>query len=267
MQDFGSDDSSLWVRLCFKKNSHKPLIIAVVYVPPDGSSNLHVADLDVRFSKLTARVAAAQLEGDVLLAGDFNARVGHLEESTRARQRGCTDDTVNVHGRRLIRLCSETGTLLCTGRLPGDEDASYSYRAMNHDRKSRVDHVLVSQGLLTKVQSCHLNQDRNESDHTPLETVVSLPICMSTEFEQCQGVHLEKRVWSQNNHISYSEALRSQDCLGLLGALDGTISQDNVPEAVQALHQIIGTAADISGMPSKPSGRRIGSAQHQLFFD
>jgi hypothetical protein len=87
---------------------------------------------------LTARVAAAQLEGDVLLDGDFNATVGHLEESTCARPRGCTDTTIDGHGRRLISLCSDgprdSGTLLCTRRLPGDDHASYSeyelYRAI-----------------------------------------------------------------------------------------------------------------------------------------
>ena len=108
-------------------NSRRPLILGAVYVPPAGSSHIQIVELDARLSKLTARVAAAQLEGDVLLAGDFNARVGHLEESTCARQRGCTDTIINGHGRRLIGLWSETGTLLCTGRLSGDEHASYSY--------------------------------------------------------------------------------------------------------------------------------------------
>ena len=266
VQDFGSDDSSLWVRLCFN-NSRRPLILGAVYIPPAGSSHLQTVDLDARFSKLTARVAAAQMEGDVLLAGDFNARVGHLEESTCARQRGCTDTIINGHGRRLIRLCSETGTLLCTGRLPGDEHASYSYRAIAEDRQSRVDHILVSPDLLSKVQSCHLNEGRKESDHTPLATIVSLPMCLPSEFEQCQGVPIAKRHWSPDNRGLYCEALKSQACLDLLDVVEGALSQDNVSEAVQAIQGVIGKAADLSGMPSRRLGRHSRNAQQQPFFD
>ena len=43
VQDFGSDDSSLWVRLCFN-NSRRPLILGAVYIPPAGSSHLQTVD-------------------------------------------------------------------------------------------------------------------------------------------------------------------------------------------------------------------------------
>ena len=66
--DYGSDDSSLWVRLCFL-SGRRPILFGVVYIPPAGSTNLQAVDLEDRFTKLSTRMAAAQLDGDVFLAG------------------------------------------------------------------------------------------------------------------------------------------------------------------------------------------------------
>jgi hypothetical protein len=107
--DHGSIDSSLWVRLCFN-SGRRPIIFGVVCVPPEDFRNLQANDLEDRFTKLSALLAPAHLEGDVFLAADFNTSVGRLamEESAFARQQGCTDIAIKSHGRWLIWLCSYT---------------------------------------------------------------------------------------------------------------------------------------------------------------
>ena len=263
--DYGSDDSSLWVRLCFD-SSRRPIIFGVVYVPPAGSSNLHTVDIEDRFTKLSTRLAAAQLEGDVFLAGDFNARVGRLEESALAQQRGCTDVVVNSHGRRLIRLCSQTGSLLCTGRLPGDEQAPYSFRATA--RQSRVDHIVVSEGFLSQVQGCTVNAARQESDHHPLEAYLCVSLPQTVQGLDCIGVPISRRHWCAERHGAYSQALQNLACVTMLQSVEQAATRNNVDAAVQAVCGAVQMAADSCGMFAKQPRTRSGPPRaHQPFFD
>ena len=94
--------------------------------PPQGSPQLHHNDLNARMVKLSSDVLAATHEGYVLIGGDFNARVGSYGECfpEGVGMRGCTDATINGHGRRLLHLCNRTGLMLCTGRALGIQWAS-----------------------------------------------------------------------------------------------------------------------------------------------
>ena len=50
-----------------------------------------------------------------------------------------TMSTVNHHGEGLVSLCHSTGTLLCTGRTPGDEAAP----CLSQRMLGMVAHVLI----------------------------------------------------------------------------------------------------------------------------
>lgn len=79
------------------------------------------------FASLAAKLAAAQIEGNVLIGGDFNARVGDLREAACAQQLGVMDAVINTRGRQVVDMCATTTFLLCTGCSPGDESAAFSY--------------------------------------------------------------------------------------------------------------------------------------------
>jgi hypothetical protein len=79
--------------------------------------------LGARLSALEEHNNTASLLEDVLLAGDFNARVGvhpashvlHPQSSQMfPAPRGCTDYQVTPQGHRLLDLCSATDTVLLT---------------------------------------------------------------------------------------------------------------------------------------------------------
>ena len=162
--DWASDDSTLCVKLNVQ-GSCKPIILGCCYIPPSGSPQLHSFDLTARLTSMTAMVAAAVSEGDVLLAGDFNARVAQLCECDDVAYtfRGCSDTTVTVHGRSLIEACKQSGLLLCTGRAPGDELAVPTFKARSRTQASRPDHVLVSRGLLPNIKA---SKDRPATAHS-----------------------------------------------------------------------------------------------------
>ena len=103
---------------------------------------------------------SATLQGHALLAGDFNARVGNLPDPWVADvghgvppQLLNTDNTINSHGRKLVRLCEDSAMILCTGRTSGDTPALPSFKARTNTVASCLDHVLVDPDLFSSIQS------------------------------------------------------------------------------------------------------------------
>ena len=93
---------------------------------------------------LQRHVQIAQRSSDIILAGDFNARLAGLpdEFETDLQVRGFTDPIVNSHGRRLLEFCKENRLYLSTGRTRGDEEGQASFKARQDTQASRLDHVI-----------------------------------------------------------------------------------------------------------------------------
>ena len=264
LQDWTSDDTSLWVKLVFPSGA-APLIIGTCYMPPQGSHNLRMEDAPSRFGRLAAHFLAAQGEGLVLLAGDFNARVGHLELPVCAMRAGAADSIVNTHGKQLISLCTSTGALLCTGWTPGDEAAPFSFRHHNGGC-SRIDHVLISTQLRDAMQSCAINQSRTESDHSPIECQLQFNIgvvCATV----CNGVNLPKRHWNADCRNKYCDALQAPECVTELQAASQAASDADITSAFHHLFCGVELAADASDMPARRMPQKKRAALHQPFFD
>ena len=140
-------------------------------MPPEShrSAQLSRRSAHVRFESLAAHIAQLSSGGHILLAGDFNARVGaaaqpwvtDLSDDASAQLQN-SDSTVNGHGRKLLHLCDETAMVLCTGRTPGDQP---SFKARSDTTASCLDHALVDCGLFASVQACCIGSHRQESDH------------------------------------------------------------------------------------------------------
>ena len=130
--DFGSNDWSLWVRLRMARGQ-VPLFLGVAYVPPAGSPSLESVEECIHaWARLLSRAVSAHVEGHVILAGDFNARIGHLSENGQASARGCTDPEVTAHGRAFLAMCEEAGLRVCTGQVLGDQSAAPTFKEARH---------------------------------------------------------------------------------------------------------------------------------------
>ena len=130
---------AVWVRVRASGiGLDRDVFVACMYIPPAGSAQLLSHSLSERMGSLKAAVTSAQAHGHVILGGDFNAKVGGmddvlvpdrqlLEGSGIPCQRGCSHPSVNLHGHLLVDLCLATSTLLGTGRVPGDAHAPTSF--------------------------------------------------------------------------------------------------------------------------------------------
>lgn len=253
VQDWSSDSTSLWVKLIFQGNA-QALIVGACYIPPAGSHNLRDENLQARMSNMAAHVVAAHEEGHVFLGGDFNARIGHLEASACAGQRGCTDGVVTAHGRHLLNLCHTTGTLLCTGRTPGDEGAPLSLKAKQNSAGSRIDHVIVSAGLEPFLQFSRVNATRPESDHHPIESELIFPT-VPVVLDSCTGSPLPKCHWDAELQDLYCQTLLSDACQVKLHAAEVAAIEGDVTAAFTFLAEGIELGAGLSGMPKKGTGK------------
>ena len=188
----------------------------------------------------------------------MNARVGHLEDAACAHGRGCTDTVINAHGRQLISMCNSSGSLLCTGRVPGDETAPFSYKSTARSLGSRIDHVVVSQSLYGMMLACLVNVHRLETDHHPVECTLRLTV-QHTQPQPCHGQPLLKRHWQPD--------LRACQCQQHLQAALTAAASGDVHTAFHSLHTAMGQAADVSGMRATSKQGKPGRTPSKPFFD
>ncbi len=132
------------------------VILGAVYMRPQ-SSQFPVDEVREHYSSFSDELArAAQVTPNVLLCGDFNAKIGNLCEVTDAHvsalvdypalqhPRRCVCIEKNTAGKMLVNIAAAFELISSTGRVLGDVgQATYvGYRAVYDDvRSSRPDHV------------------------------------------------------------------------------------------------------------------------------
>ena len=182
----------LWVRLT--GFSAQPLHLGAVYLPP--ASCAAASSLDSHWSAHLGAVASRlKAVGPVLIVGDFNARVGRVEEDLADAVlagldrdavaplpvRATPDETVDPRGRELLDLCTEAGICIVNGRVPGSNCATLgtslgAARAHDGDRSTSVvvDYVLAPPSLLPSFSSFHVADQLAPFDHHALVFTVRL---------------------------------------------------------------------------------------------
>ena len=72
----------IWVTLTASSPQLPTLTIGACYIPPATSAQLQLSSVSDRFDTLTRHLRAATVaSGHVILAGDFNAKVGNISDS------------------------------------------------------------------------------------------------------------------------------------------------------------------------------------------
>ena len=264
-QNWVSDtDSALWVKVQFEGDS-TPLLIGSSYVPPAGSRQLQTVDLTSRFTGLCAEVVAARAQGNVILAGDFNARVSNLPDADESNTRGCTDEGVNAHGLRLLDLCKDTDMLICSGRVLGDLEAVPTFKARTHTQATRPDHVLVSVDALPLISHLVVNTGRKDSDHHPIEMTLQVNVAASVPLP-CIGAPLSRVKWQPSARNVYAAALRNVASASL-DACKGHAVAGELDAAFQTLEAGIRGAAAANGMPARTGRHQRKARADAPFFD
>lgn len=212
----------------------------------------------------------------VVVAGDFNAWVGSLEDrhlgddgapmSGHPARSTDVSHACDVSGELLVDMCMATSMLLCTGRFQ-DSPVVPSY--VRGGACTRVDHVLVSAALFHVVGSHRVCTDLLlTDDHLPLETSLMLPHVLSPSPSQVDI--MERLVWDPSKAGAYADALvQDAEAAGNLQRSLTATSAGNAEYAVTCLHTAIKRAGLVAGMhvAVSPTPSSRGRRKFPLWFD
>lgn len=205
VSEFGTH---VWLRLQqTDSDGEGDLFLCLAYLPPQGSVfwERGASEADV-FAEIEGQIAEARCIGEVLLAGDLNARIGvemdwietgeierhvglgnSLEEcfpTGLQTERRSQDATVNGRGRVLLQLLRGMGLSVLNGRMRGDEMGAFT--SIRSQGKSVIDLFVASPRLAGRVRSLEVMGLLQElSDHCP----VLLTMCSESSRERQEGVN------------------------------------------------------------------------------
>ena len=132
------------IMLHYKKHIYIYYYITYIcYLPPAASSRGDKSH-DV-FDTLRCQCLKFQDKGEILICGDFNARIGSLNDmsdvtQTRLPQRQIIDYTTNSHGKQLIDFLRDCNMVTLNGRFSSDKD---NFTVISSVGKSVVDYAIV----------------------------------------------------------------------------------------------------------------------------
>ena len=190
-----SDASYMWLQFDRALGFEKDLYVCLAYVSPESSTHYNHPEAISPFDSLTEDIAEICTKGgDVLLAGDFNARTADKEDFINREvlvselladvprytepvvspvHRQSADLTSNHFGGRLLQLCQDADLLILNGRTKGDEHGKFTCHASNG--RSVVDYFISNASILRTDPRLHVQDLQPESDHCPLTLALQKP--------------------------------------------------------------------------------------------
>ena len=213
------------------------VFLGVVYVPPQGSHRVQVQSQQQRLAELASQASGAGRMGHVLLCGDFNAHVS-----------GDGAEGLTPGGTSLLDFCEACDLSLLTGKLEGDIPAMPSFAARVHTGSSRPDHVIVSQGLLSRMQSLHVDASRHDSDHYPLRLVFQN--CVVPQPAVIPGaLHTYPRLrWNGECCDDYQSRLLGDQCTTGMRSVMGHLASGDSASAAGLMRETLMSTAKLAGM-------------------
>ena len=165
----------------------RDLIVGAIYLSPAGSVIYTERESGVQLLvEKIAKIMDQHHDCDILLAGDFNSRTGHLEDYIFSDNtdyipeidgndnydtdhfevpRNSKDPEQNSFGRELITFCRSYGIHILNGRKEGDIDGKIT--CISNRGSSVVDYMMVNTRIYDMVKRFEV-LTRTESDHFPL---------------------------------------------------------------------------------------------------
>ena len=174
----------MWIKLdknVFSLNND--IYVCNIYLPPNGSV-VHMKN--DYFDTLQEEIFRFSPLGEVILLGDFNARISdmkdyieyddvmyspvpsdYLPDNVNNRiSMDSSKNSINNFGRCLIDLCIQSSLVILNGRTMGDLNGMFT--CYKHNGCSTVDYSIVSKHLFESVQYFKVHNLTYLSDHCPI---------------------------------------------------------------------------------------------------
>jgi len=237
----------VWVRLQLGELTQ---YIGVVYFPPRGSSSINEEEKNV-FDVLQKDIEDIPISAEILIVGDFNARIGTRKNETFQegeevevrnwkhfllgdkdkviRDRKSCDEKVDTRGRGLWRLCQEVNLWCMNGTTLGDPHGEWTCFTSNG--KSVVDYCLVDNKVLERVIDFKVGQKPHFSDHCPILLELRVPQVSPLESQTAgeensgyeRGFQFKRR-----RRKEFKEAIKNDELKAKIEQLSEGPSEENI---------------------------------------
>jgi exonuclease III len=167
--------------------------LVFAYIPPVGS-NYAKEEWSDELEEVILSFRSRGFE-DILLMGDWNCRVGELDDrpdpivedneadeiselmdgglsQLNLRARSNLDKTVNQRGPQLLELLQNTSLCILNGRTRGDETGEFTY--LSSQGNSSIDLAISSPSLFPSIDNFQVRPVCIESGHFPIQTTIEL---------------------------------------------------------------------------------------------
>ena len=266
----------IWVTLKSPSAQLPPITIGVCHIPPITSHQMALSSVTDRFDTLTrhiratvAAAAAAATPAHIMVARDFNAKVGNLQVMPGSPPSMKTSQHASHRTRAPILLVH---TLCNFGKTPPWSCAQAGTPWISQPPpatpgNSRLDHTLVSPSLFPFIHSCGISSPTQDSDHFPLVMNLYLPFTPpSTPSTHSipSGTPVTRWVWDSTKRPAYANSLQSPACDQLLQHSIHLSSMHQLNQADDAFTSARTTASRSAGFrQKKPASSNSTPTQHQ----
>ena len=234
------------------------LYICAVYIAPQSSDNV-VAKRTDYFNDLLVTTNRYMDLGNVLLAGDFNSRVGNdiIEDDielpflshmlpdptplSNLPQRTSCDQVINQHGKKLTQLCNSLNLKIANGRCPGDILGNFTCFA--NKGASTVDYFIGDSKILRKISLLKVLPPEFSSVHSPISMKLD---CKSVIKETIDDVipSPQKVIWDPEKVEIYCARLKRPEKLQELESLNrellrNDLTQEQTNELIKKFNSIL----------------------------
>ena len=267
-----STPDKIWIKL--DKNFFglsSDLYICFVYISPDSSPYFKSLPYDI-FNQLDEETARFRLKGNVLLAGDLNARTNTREDfvddnndkhspindinsykiDNPIKRNNKDNKECDSHGEKLIEFCKTNYLRILNGRFRGDKYGSFTRFPMKtSDNPSVIDYMVIDASLFHAVNDFKVLPFTLLSDHCCITTIVNTNVANSQILEPTSNNlninREEKFLANKESLLLFETALKSDTNKEKLSNFTNNPfneSQQGIDDAFNTLKEVIITTAE-----------------------
>ena len=241
------------------------LYMCCVYIPHEHSVFHEERGTDP-YKILAEETANYQSKGSILLMGDFNSRVGTIQENwehsnnemqpiadryieigNSLPKRWNSDKVHNNFGKKLINLCETLGLSILNGRVIGEDSGRLTY--IGSGGSSTIDYAICSLNIYKYIQSLLVEDLPWYSDHRPLSLIFKRGelhdyIRIPQEPDNTPVYPLEKYVWNDDSAELFKIKMSETETLHKIEDLAASLDSLNNNDSAHAVTQILKDVAD-----------------------
>ena len=207
----------------------------------------NIEDTQREFDELTTQIMEKKRTGEIILLGDFNAKI----EVNEGRK---TIQNTSRNGRMLNHLLNVTK--LVPANIQENNNKWTRVNRHNQDEKSIIDYILISQGIRQMKYEVYIDEEglykiqgKNQSDHNLMMITIEHPTQKTkekkTKWKDLENQHTWKtfnreleRHFRTTHDLSYEESYKLiyKTLIKVIGKKTVTISgKPNTPESIKPL--------------------------------